>query len=80
MLENNKNVIDKIILCLQEIKNSNTDNITINYMPEILEIFNTGDGKVWGKKHLNIDILFDQLYTKDNKEGLGMWELYDKNK
>ena len=81
MSENDKGVIDKIILYLEEIKNSTTNDITINYIPEILEIGTTGDGTIWGKKHLNIDILFEQLlYNKNDDNGIGVWEIYDKNK
>ena len=71
--------LDVLIDYLKDIKKNNTQNLSITYLPEIMEIGRTIDGTCYGQKHLNIDIIYEELYIK-KEEMLGDWKLQSKNK
>ena len=76
---NNYTFLDELIDYLKDIKKKNTQNLSITYLPEIMEIGRTIDGTCYGQKRLSIDIIYEELYIK-KEYMLEDWKLQSKNK
>lgn len=70
-------VIDALIEKLKEIKENGTD-VQINVTPDMINEIKLVDGTMFAQKNINIDIIYEQLYTKNENEILDSWKPYKK--
>lgn len=70
-------VIDSLIEELKRLQEEITGfDITVTH--DMLEQGKLVDGTVYAQKNININILYNQLYTKNENEITGGWKLYKK--
>lgn len=70
-------VIDALIEKLKEIKENGAD-VQINVTPDMINEIKLVDGTMFAQKNINIDIIYEQLYTKNENEILDSWKHYKK--
>lgn len=70
-------VIDALIEKLKEIKENGKD-LQINVTPDMINEVKLVDGTMFAQKNINIDIIYEQLYTKNENEILDTWKPYKK--
>lgn len=70
-------VIDDLIEKLKEIK-ANGKDLQINVTPDMVNEVKLVDGIMFAQKEININIIYEQLYTKNENEILDTWKPYKK--
>ena len=70
-------VIDDLIEKLKEIK-ANGKDLQINVTPTMINEVKLVDGTMFAQKETNINIIYEQLYTKNENEILDTWKPYKK--
>ena len=78
MLDKIKNeIIDGLIEKLKEIKENGKD-LQINLTHDMVNEVKLVDGTMFAQKEININIIYEQLYTKNENEILDTWKPYKK--
>ena len=72
-------IIDGLIEKLKEIKENGKD-LQINVTPDMVNEVKLVDGTMFAQKEININIIYEQLYTKNENEILDTWKLYRKRR
>lgn len=70
-------IIDGLIEKLKEIKENGKD-LQINITPDMVNEVKFVDGTMFAQKEININIIYDQLYTKNENEISDTWKPYRK--
>lgn len=70
-------IIDGLIEKLKEIKENGKD-LQINVTPDMVNEVKLVDGTMFAQKEININIIYEQLYTKNENEILDTWKPYKK--
>ena len=70
-------IIDRLIEELKEIKENGKD-LQINVTPDMVNEVKLVDGTMFAQKEININIIYDQLYTKNENEISDTWKPYRK--
>ena len=70
-------IIDGLIEKLKEIKENEKD-LQINVTPDMVNEVKLVDGTMFAQKEININIIYEQLYTKNENEILDTWKPYKK--
>ena len=70
-------IIDGLIEKLKEIKENGKD-LQINITPDMVNEVKFVDGTMFAQKEININIIYDQLYTKNENEISDTWKPYKK--
>jgi len=70
-------IIDRLIEELKEIKENGKD-LQINVTPDMVNEVKLVDGTMFAQKEININIIYEQLYTKNENEILDTWKPYKK--
>lgn len=70
-------IIDGLIEKLKEIK-ENGEDLQINVTPDMVNEVKLVDGTMFAQKEININIIYEQLYTKNENEILDTWKPYKK--
>ena len=70
-------IIDGLIEKLKEIKENGKD-LQINITPDMVNEVKFVDGTMFAQKKININIIYDQLYTKNENEISDTWKPYRK--
>lgn len=70
-------VIDDLIEKLKEIK-ANGKDLQINVIPDMVNEVKLVNGIMFVQKEININIIYEQLYTKNENEILDTWKPYKK--
>ena len=70
-------IIDGLIEKLKEIKENEKD-LQINVTPDMVNEVKLVDGTMFAQKEININIIYEQLYTKNENEILDTWNPYKK--
>lgn len=70
-------IIDGLIEKLKEIKENGKD-LQINVTPDMVNEVKFVDGTMFAQKEININIIYEQLYTKNENEILDTWKPYKK--
>lgn len=70
-------IIDGLIEKLKEIKENGKD-LQINVTPDMINEVKLVDGTMFAQKEININIIYEQLYTKNENEILDTWKPYKK--
>lgn len=70
-------IIDGLIEKLKEIKENGKD-LQINITPDMVNEVKLVDGTMFAQKEININIIYEQLYTKNENEILDTWKPYKK--
>lgn len=72
-------IIDGLIEKLKEIKENGKD-LQINITPDMVNEVKFVDGTMFAQKEININIIYDQLYTKNENEISDTWKPYRKRR
>ena len=72
-------IIDGLIEKLKEIKENGKD-LQINVTPDMVNEVKLVDGTMFAQKEININIIYEQLYTKNENEILDTWKPYRKRR
>lgn len=68
-------VIDQLIEELKELKTKvNTFELTAT--PDLVDEFRLVDGSMYAKRSIHIDIVYNQLWTKNENDFLDTWKPY----
>lgn len=70
-------IIDGLIEKLKEIK-ENGEDLQINVTPDMVNEVKLVDGTMFAQREININIIYEQLYTKNENEILDTWKPYKK--
>ena len=70
-------IIDGLIEKLKEIKENGKD-LQINVTPDMVNEVKLVDETMFAQKEININIIYEQLYTKNENEILDTWKPYKK--
>lgn len=70
-------IIDGLIEKLKEIKENGKD-LQINVTPDMVNEVKLVDGTMFAQREININIIYEQLYTKNENEILDTWKPYKK--
>ena len=70
-------IIDGLIEKLKEIKENEKD-LQISVTPDMVNEVKLVDGTMFAQKEININIIYEQLYTKNENEILDTWKPYKK--
>lgn len=70
-------IIDGLIEKLKEIKENGKD-LQINVTSDMVNEVKLVDGTMFAQKEININIIYEQLYTKNENEILDTWKPYKK--
>ena len=72
-------IIDGLIEKLKEIKENGKD-LQINITSDMVNEVKFVDGTMFAQKEININIIYDQLYTKNENEISDTWKPYRKRR
>ncbi len=72
-------IIDGLIEKLKEIKENGKD-LQINVTPDMVNEVKLVDGTMFAQKEININIIYEQLYTKNENEISDTWKPYRKRR
>ena len=72
-------IIDGLIEKLKEIKENGKD-LQIKVTPDMVNEVRLVDGTMFAQKEININIIYEQLYTKNENEISDTWKPYRKRR
>lgn len=79
ILKRNNEIIDSIIRGLEELKNNKVP-ISIDCTPAWVQEVKLVDGTMFAKKNINIDITYEELYTKNENDIFDAYKPYEKRR
>ena len=71
----NFKLIDELIEILKGLKN-NAKNFSINVIPDLVNEIKLVDGTMYAQREININIIFDTLFTKNENDIWDHWKPY----